>query len=122
MTSATNGSYGAVLHPTGMSLAYDIHGSADDRPPLVMLHGLTFDRRQWQPVLRKLVSMEPDRRIIAVGLPGHGELANHPSYDLGSVVVAVHAAVDKVGFAAPVVVGAFPSGACWPRSIRCGRW
>jgi pimeloyl-ACP methyl ester carboxylesterase len=32
-------------------MAADLYGSADERPPLVLLHGLTFDRRIWRPVL-----------------------------------------------------------------------
>ena len=35
-------------------LAADIAGHADRRPPLVFLHGLTFDRTMWRPALIEL--------------------------------------------------------------------
>ena len=33
------------------NLAGDSYGTHDDRPPLLLLHGLTYDRRQWGPLL-----------------------------------------------------------------------
>ncbi|GIJ26356.1 hypothetical protein Vqi01_15180 [Micromonospora qiuiae] len=88
-----------------MRLAYDFHGSRDDRPPLVLLHGLTFDRGHWQAVLRELDRIDPQRRVMAVDLPGHGGSERAPTYDLGAVVDAVHAAVEGAGLDAPVLVG-----------------
>src|SRR4051812_30120741 len=60
-------------------LAADVTGIADERPPLVFLHGLTFDRRMWRPALRELEVLDPGRRAVAFDLPGHGQ-----SPDLGS--------------------------------------
>jgi pimeloyl-ACP methyl ester carboxylesterase len=52
------------------SLSGRARGHADsERPPLVLLHGLTFDRRMWDPILDAL----PDaQQAIAFDLPGHG--------------------------------------------------
>jgi 2-succinyl-6-hydroxy-2,4-cyclohexadiene-1-carboxylate synthase len=40
-----------------------------DRVPLVLLHGLLGDRRDWQPVMDAL----PTCQMIALDLPGHGD-------------------------------------------------
>ena len=49
--------------------------AADDdygaRPPLVLLHGLTFDRLR-RPSPAELRRIDPGRRVLALDLPGHG--------------------------------------------------
>ena len=50
--------------PTGSyaGLVADDVGHADDRTPLVLLHGTTFDRRMWRPALIELETIDPGRR------------------------------------------------------------
>ncbi|GIF74647.1 alpha/beta fold hydrolase [Asanoa siamensis] len=91
--------------PTFGELAADSYGVADDRPPLVLLHGLTYDRRHWAPLLSALAALDPGRRIVAFDLPGHGESPRRTSYHLDEVCQVVHAAVTAAGLDAPVVVG-----------------
>jgi pimeloyl-ACP methyl ester carboxylesterase len=86
-------------------LAGDIYGTRVDRPPLLLLHGLTYDRRQWGPLLRELAVKDPDRRIVVLDLPGHGESPRFESYHAVELVAAVHHAVTDAGLDAPVVVG-----------------
>ena len=86
-------------------LAHDSQGSGDELPPVVLLHGLTFDRRQWKPLLRELATTAPHRRVLAVDLPGHGDSPRWPRYDLDEVAAAVHATTVEVGLEAPIVVG-----------------
>ncbi|MCX5065592.1 alpha/beta hydrolase [Micromonospora lupini] len=76
-----------------------------DRPPLVLLHGLTFDRRQWDPVRSELAVIEPTRRVLAVDLPGHGDSPRRDSYRMAEVAAVVHGQVTAAGLADPVVVG-----------------
>ncbi|MFG1604815.1 alpha/beta fold hydrolase [Actinoplanes sp. NPDC049265] len=108
MTRATNDSYGRVLRLSGMTmfgkLAGTLTGSADDRPPLVLLHGLTFDRRQWGPLVRELAAVDRGRRVLALDLPGHGG-SRDVAYDTSLVGALVHEAVAAAGLGAPVVVG-----------------
>jgi pimeloyl-ACP methyl ester carboxylesterase len=80
-------------------------GHDDERRPLVLLHGLTFDRTSWQPVLDELDAVDPARRVIAVDLPGHGGSAPAACYDLEVVAAALHAAVEAAGIDHPVLVG-----------------
>jgi len=86
-------------------LAADDYGSPDLRPPLVLLHGLTFDRSLWRPALAKLRQIDPGRQVLALDLPGHGESPGWSSYDIESVAHGVHRAVEEAQLQSPVVVG-----------------
>jgi pimeloyl-ACP methyl ester carboxylesterase len=102
-----------ILAMTGTvaGLAVDVAGRPDGRPPLVLLHGLTFDRRLWGPSLAELHRIDPDRRTFAVDLPGHGESPDAPSYDLSSMVERIHHVVVEAGLVDPVLVGHSASAA-----------
>lgn len=56
------------------ALAYDAHGTG--HPALVLVHGLTFDRRSWQPIVDALAG---SARTIAVDMPAHGESSGPPA-------------------------------------------
>lgn len=77
----------------------------DDRPPLVLLHGLTYDRRQWDPVRRELAAIDPNRQVLALDLPGHGDAPRRQSYRIAEVAEVLHDQVTKAGLAQPIVVG-----------------
>jgi pimeloyl-ACP methyl ester carboxylesterase len=78
-------------------------GAGDARPPLVFLHGLTFDRRMWAPALRELAELDPGRATLTLDLPGHGESVD--AYrGKGALVPQVRAAVQAAGFERPVYV------------------
>jgi pimeloyl-ACP methyl ester carboxylesterase len=87
------------------SLAADVYGEGDTSSPLVLLHGLTFDRTMWRPALEELAAREPQQRAVAFDLPGHGESNTQESCDIDSVVATVHRAIDAAGIESPVVVG-----------------
>lgn len=102
------------MHPTDLDgpvtrqvggLAADDYGQADDRPPLVLLHGMTFDRTIWRPVVTRLHRIDPGRRILAIDLPGHGQSPGQTSYELGSVPGQLNRAIEEAGIVAPVMVG-----------------
>jgi pimeloyl-ACP methyl ester carboxylesterase len=86
-------------------LAADEYGDSDELAPLVLLHGLTFDRSTWQPVLSELRRIDPRRRVVVLDLPGHGESPDWPFYELSSVAEAVYRAVEAAHLPSPVVVG-----------------
>jgi pimeloyl-ACP methyl ester carboxylesterase len=87
------------------ALAGDDSGSPDHRAPLVLLHGLTFNRSLWNPALAGLQQIDPDRRVLALDLPGHGESPDWSSYDIESVADGVYRAVEQAQLQSPVVVG-----------------
>jgi pimeloyl-ACP methyl ester carboxylesterase len=73
-----------------MSLAYEIRGEG---VPVVLLHGLTFDRTSWLPVSERL-----DARTIAIDLPSEpGPLAG--------VADEIHDTLDQIGVHDPILVG-----------------
>jgi len=86
-------------------LATDDLGRSDERPPLVLLHGLTFDRTMWRSALAELAAIDPGRRAITFDLPAHGDSPDSPPYTLDEIVERVHAAILEAGLADPVVVG-----------------
>jgi len=88
----------------------DSYGVDDDRASLVLLHGLTYGRRIWAPVVAELERVDPGRRVVALDLPGHGESPSRTPHTLEHVTALVHEAVTKAGLREPVVVGHSMSG------------
>ena len=79
------------------------HGdAAAPGPTLVFLHGLTFSRRMWYPVLDALPAQS---HAIAFDLPGHGGSDPPEGPGLAPAVRALHEAILAAGLDAPVVVG-----------------
>lgn len=79
-------------------LAYDIEGTGT---PVVFLHGMTFDRRTWRPIIEELGGCVTS---IAVDLPGHGGSSGRPTR-LGDVAEQIHQLLDSLGVERPVIVG-----------------
>jgi pimeloyl-ACP methyl ester carboxylesterase len=79
-------------------LAYEQHG---DGMPVVFLHGLTFDRTTWRPIIERLGD---GVRSIAVDLPGHGDTAGEPC-TMREAAARVKSALESLGIDEPVIVG-----------------
>lgn len=88
----------------------DSYGTSDHRPPLVLLHGQSFDRRLWHPVLRELSHIDPGRRLVNLDLPGYGESPARMPHTNRHLLDLLRQAVDQAGFTAPVIVGHSSSG------------
>jgi pimeloyl-ACP methyl ester carboxylesterase len=85
-------------------LDYDCRGAGS---PLLFIHGLTFDRSTWDPVVERLA----DRfTCVAVDLPGHGGSGGSPQV-LDDVALALHHLLGELGIEPPVVVGHSMGGA-----------
>jgi pimeloyl-ACP methyl ester carboxylesterase len=83
-------------------LVYDRWGSFGR--PVVLLHGLLFDRTMWWPVAADLVSARCT--VIAPDLPGHGQSPPRDACRLGAVAAELAQLVDRLALhRAPVVVG-----------------
>jgi pimeloyl-ACP methyl ester carboxylesterase len=93
MTTATRQEASCIA-----GLAYEIHGAGT---PVVFLHGLTFDRTTWRPVIERLGE---GVQSIAVDLPGHGE-SEGPPVSLDQLAGLVHELLSELGIERPVVVG-----------------
>jgi pimeloyl-ACP methyl ester carboxylesterase len=76
--------------------------------PLVLLHGLFYDRTMWWPVAAELGDT---CATIAVDLPGHGQSAARDDYDLDRLTHDLAILVNGLGLhRAPVIVGHAESG------------
>jgi pimeloyl-ACP methyl ester carboxylesterase len=84
-------------------LAYETHGSG---VPVVFLHGLTFDRTTWRPIIDRLGEKFCS---IALDLPGHHDTGGTPC-TLDEVAARVKALLDDLGAHDPIVVGHSMSG------------
>ena len=96
---------------TVAGMAADLYGFADERPPLVLLPGLTFDRRIWQPVLDHLARIDPGRQVLSLDLPGHGESPDQLPHSMAHIAGLIRQAVEEAGLDTPVVVGHSIAGA-----------
>ena len=79
-------------------LAYDIEGTGT---PVVFLHGLTFDRRTWRPIIEEL---DGSVASIAIDLPGHGGSSGRPTR-VEDVAEQIHRLLESLAIERPVVVG-----------------
>ena len=79
-------------------LAYDIDGTGT---PVVFVHGLTFDRRTWRPIIDQL---DGSVTSIAVDLPAHGDSGGEPA-PLESVTEQIRRLLEALDVERPVVVG-----------------
>jgi pimeloyl-ACP methyl ester carboxylesterase len=86
-------------------LAADLYGVADHRPPLVLLHGMTFNRTTWRPLIDRLERLDPGRQVLNIDLPGHGESPAQASYPTAAVPGQLHRVIEDAGLTAPVLVG-----------------
>ena len=97
--------------PYFAELAADSYGTDSAAAPLALVHGITFDRAHWGPVLAELVRIDPARRALAVDLPGHGDSPRRDSYSLAEISAVLHEAITEAGLDTPVVVGHSLGGA-----------
>jgi pimeloyl-ACP methyl ester carboxylesterase len=80
------------------ALAYEDRGAGT---PIVLLHGLTFDRRIWAPIVEQLGD---DVRTVVIDLPGHGETGGS-ACSLWDAAARVNETVTGLGIEWPIVVG-----------------
>jgi pimeloyl-ACP methyl ester carboxylesterase len=88
----------AIAADLETGLAYDIEGTGT---PVVFLHGLTFDRRTWRPIIDQL---DGSVTSIAIDLPAHGDSGGEPT-PLEDVTEQIHRLLEALEVERPVVVG-----------------
>jgi hypothetical protein len=89
----------AELIDNRLSIAYDRPGSG---PPMLFVHGLTYDRRMWAPVIEQLNNAHP---CVNLDLPGHGESSEAEAYDLEAIARDIYKLVERLELARPIVIG-----------------
>jgi pimeloyl-ACP methyl ester carboxylesterase len=86
-----------------VELAYDDRGSG---VPVILLHGLTFNRATWAPIIGRLGD---GVRAVAIDLPGHGASPGDPR-SVWEVAALVHDLADRLGIERPIIIGHSMSG------------
>lgn len=84
-----------------VELAHDVRGTG---PTLVLIHGITEDRRSWDPLTNDLAH---DHRVLRVDLRGHGASPAGESDELAEYAADIAALVDEP----PLLVGHSLGGA-----------
>src|SRR5215211_4566225 len=89
--------------PRPAPLAAQVSGQGT---PVVFLHGLTFDRTAWRPIVDRL-----GERVLSIAfdLPGHGR-SSGSGLAFEDVASMIRARLDELGVERPVVVGHSMSG------------
>lgn len=90
--------------PDGFRIAYDVVGEG---PPLVLLHGLSNDKRMWANY-GILQALAPDYTVITLDLRGCGDsqASAHPAdYQLGLHIDDVAGILDTLGYETAAVWG-----------------
>jgi pimeloyl-ACP methyl ester carboxylesterase len=80
----------SFLHLASTSLRVRLL-AAGSGPPLVLLHGVSLSAAAWAPLFTAL----PDRRLLAIDLPGHG-LSDPVSYRRGHVRQSAHQLIEDI--------------------------
>ena len=111
----------SFLHLAGTGLRVRLLAGGSG-PPLVLLHGVSLSAAAWAPLFAAL----PDRRLLAIDLPGHG-LSEPDSYRRGHVRQDAHQLIedifDALGLDQAPVVGHSLGGmlALWYAAAGAGR-
>jgi len=79
-------------------LGHDLAGSGT---PVVLLHGLTFDRSSWRPVIDRISRRA---RTVALDLPGHGQSPG-PPMSMERLSEVIHRTLQALDVDRPVIVG-----------------
>ena len=100
------------------TLAYERHGSG---PALVLVHGVGHRRQAWNAVIDLLT---PQRTVITVDLPGHGEsppLLAPGRHAVAAIADELFAFFDELGLDRPHVAGNSLGGALALMAAAAGR-
>ncbi len=87
-----------MAHAASSPLAFEDRGTGQ---PLVFIHGLTFSRRTWDPVLDILADRH---RCVAIDLPGHGNSPGLPA-SMNELLQHVHLDIIGLGIEQPTLIG-----------------
>jgi pimeloyl-ACP methyl ester carboxylesterase len=81
----------------------------DSRPPVLFIHQLGLDRSIWAPCIKSLERLDPNRRLIAINLPGHGGTPDQLPYTTDRLVDIINQAVGEAALTPPIIVGSWSS-------------
>ena len=83
----------------GTCIAWTAEGSG---PAVLLVHGITENRRAWDPVARRLAA---ERTVVRLDLRGHGASEPAADYGLAAMAADVVAVIEAAGLEPPDLVG-----------------
>ncbi len=78
----------------GTSIAWSRQGSGT---PVVLVHGITESAATFDPVIERLLALDPPVEVISLDLRGHGASGRASTYDLAAMAGDVIAVIDAAG-------------------------
>ena len=78
----------------GTSIAWSRQGSGT---PVVLVHGITESAVTFDPVIERLLALDPPVELISLDLRGHGASGRASTYDLAAMAGDVIAVIDAAG-------------------------
>lgn len=100
-TSSTGQSPGShTVEVDGVEIAYEIAGQGE--PAVVLIHGGLNTQEVWSDLVAELA---PERRVITLDLPGHGESGTPAAFTPQAFTGAVMAVMDDAGVDEAALVG-----------------
>lgn len=90
---------GTTTTSDGTAIAWERRGSG---PPLLLVHGITDNRRSWDPMVDDLAA---DHEVVTMDLRGHGDSATADDYSLMRMVTDLVEVCVALGLEAPALVG-----------------
>lgn len=95
-----------LLNPT-TALFYSQSAPLDDRPPLILIHGVWSEHLTWPAALRHHTSWP----VLALDLPGHGQSTGSGCDTIEAYADAVLAWLDRLNITRAVIAGHSMGGA-----------
>jgi pimeloyl-ACP methyl ester carboxylesterase len=95
----------ATLTRDGTAIHFEVHGSATDRPALLLTHGYAASTLMWGP---NLAALAADRQVVAWDVRGHGRSASPAdlaAYSEEAALADMAAVLDAAGVDRVVLVG-----------------
>lgn len=94
----------SLIVDDGTSLQVVEHGSVTGRP-LVLLHDLDCSWQYWSPVISRLLARQPELRILAMDLRGHGASGSAEEPSRKRLVKDVKRVCKQLSIEEPVLIG-----------------
>ena len=89
-----------MIELEGAAFAWETHGEGE--PPLLLVHGFTGARGDWDGVAARLAER---RRVVTYDHRGHGESSHAPPYSFATLTADLAAVVDRLELAPMHLLG-----------------
>ncbi|KAL5277174.1 hypothetical protein ACFFRR_002412 [Megaselia abdita] len=87
-------------------MAFNVYGSSEEAPPLIVMHGLFGSKQNWRGIGKALeVKLSPKRKIYAVDARNHGESFHSPEHNYAAISNDIKEFLKQEGIPKAAVMG-----------------